>query len=337
MKVGIIGCAHMQAKTYCLILKKMGVEITGIFDRNPIRGTTFAKEHAIPFFQSLEKILKTGMDTALICSENSLHYDYTLACAYHKIHVIVEKPLALKTEDAKRMIVACQENNVKLFVAQPVRYAQTMIELKERFEANELGTILAIVGTNHGKNPGGWFIDKELSGGGALLDHMVHIIDLSKWIFKFDIQSIYARTNSHSDKDIEDSALLHIHFTNGVFMSLDTSWNRPESYPVWGDAAMKIITDKGTIYVDGFGRRSDIYTKDAPVVSHFYEKQMELSMLEDFQRCIDEDRPVTISGSDGLYPVEIAELAYLSANQKEIITLNEKNLKESKEEYWHDN
>ena len=79
MKVGIIGCAHMQAKIYCRVLQKLGVEITGVFDRNPLRGTTFAKELGIPFFPSLEKILTSPMDTALICSENSLHYDYTLA------------------------------------------------------------------------------------------------------------------------------------------------------------------------------------------------------------------------------------------------------------------
>lgn len=322
MKVGIIGCAHMQSGKYYRTLKEMGVEVTGVFDRNPTRGSAFSKEFGIPFFTSLDKILTTDMNTALICSENALHYDYTLACAYHKMHVIVEKPLALKTEDAKRMIVACQENNVKLFVAHPVRYAQTVIELKKRYDSGELGNILAIVATNHGKNPGGWFLDKDLSGGGALLDHMVHLIDLSKWIFKFDIQSIYARTNSHNYKNIEDSALLHIHFTNGVFMSLDTSWNRPESYPNWGDAAMKIITDKGTVFVDGFGRRADVYLKDAPMFSHFYEKSMERSMLEDFRRCIDENLPVTITGYDGLYPVKIAELAYQSASQNNIITLD---------------
>ncbi|MHC5269847.1 Gfo/Idh/MocA family protein [Enterococcus sp. LJL98] len=335
MKVGIIGCAHMQAETSYLMLKQMGVEVTGVFDRNPIRGSAFAKEHHLPFFPSLDKILKTGMDTAMIFSENSLHYDYTLACAFHKIHVIVEKPLALKVEDAKRMILACQENGVKLFVSHPVRYAQTMIELKQRFDAGELGKILAVVGTNHGKNPGGWFLDKEFSGGGALLDHMVHLIDLSKWIFNFEIASIYARTNCHNYDEIEDSALLHIHFTNGVFMSLDTSWNRPDTYPVWGDATLKIITDKGTVFADGFGRRSDIYLnqpfnvttlsdielKRTAAMSHFYEKSMTLSMLEDFKRAIDDDLPVTISGLDGLYPVEIAELAYQSAHQKKIIQL----------------
>lgn len=349
MKVGIIGCAHMQAETSYLMLKKMGVEVTGIFDRNPIRGAAFAKEHDLPFFPSLEKILKTDMDTALICSENSLHYDYTLACAYHKMHVIVEKPLALKSEDAKRMILACQENGVKLFVAHPVRYAQTMIELKERFDAGELGEILAIVATNHGKNPGGWFLDKEFSGGGALLDHMVHLIDLSKWIFNFEIESIYARTNCHNYEDVEDSALLHLHFTNGVFMSLDTSWNRPDNYPVWGDATLKIITEKGTVYADGFGRRSNIYLNDSKkldrpsdielkrttAMSHFYEKSMTLSMLEDFRRSIDEDLPITISGIDGLYPVEIAELAYQSASQKKMITLNRKE-DTYKEEEIHD-
>lgn len=321
MKVGIIGCAHMQAKVYCEYLQEMGVEVTGVFDRNPIRGTDFAKELDIPFFPSLDKIFKTGMTTALICSENSLHYDYTLASAYHKMHVIVEKPLALNSEDAKRMIVACQENDVKLFVAQPVRYSQPIIELKELYEAGKLGKVLAIVGTNHGKNPGGWFIDKELSGGGALFDHMVHLIDLSKWLFHFEIASIFARTNCHNYEDIEDSALLHLEFTNGVFMSLDTSWNRPDSYPVWGDAALKIITDQGYFYVDGFGRRSDVYQKGQAAAVSFYEKNMNLQMLEDFRRCIDEDLPASVDGLAGLYPVEIATLAYQSAEKKEKIQL----------------
>lgn len=322
MKVGIIGCAHMQAKTYCEVLQEMGVTVTGVFDRNRLRGTKFAKELGIPFFQSLEKILTTDMDTALICSENSLHYDYTLACAFHKMHVIVEKPLALEPENAKRMILSCQENGVKLFVAQPVRYAQTIIDLKEKFDSGELGKIIAIVGTNHGKNPGGWFLDKELSGGGALLDHLVHIIDLSKWLFHFDIKSVYARTNCHNYSDIEDSALLHINFTNDVFMSLDTSWNRPDNYPVWGDAAMKIITEKGYLYVDGFGRRSEVYQQGKLPVYSFYEKSMDYAMLEDFRRCIDEDLPETINGADGLYPVEIANLAYQSVQQKQLITLS---------------
>ena len=322
MKVGIIGCAHMQAKIYCRALQKLGVEITGVFDRNPLRGTTFAKELGLPFFPSLEKILTSPMDTALICSENSLHYDYTLACAYHKRHVIVENPLALKAEDAKRMILTCEENGVKLFVAHPVRYAQTIQDLKRIYEAGELGEILAIVATNHGKNPGGWFIDKELSGGGALLDHTIHLVDLSKWLFGFEIESIYARTNSHNYDDIEDSALLHIHFTNGVFMSLDTSWNRPDNYPIWGDAAMKIVTDKGTIYVDGFGRRADIYLENEPAMNHLYENDMNTTMLADFKRCIEEDLPAPVTGLDGLYPVEIANLAYQSAHTKKIITLN---------------
>ena len=321
MKVGIIGCAHMQAKVYCEYLQEMGVEVTGVFDRNPIRGADFAKELGIPFFPSLDKIFKTRMDTAFICSENSLHYDYTLASAYHKMHVIVEKPLALNSEDAKRMIVACQENGVKLFVAQPVRYSQPIIELKALYEAGKLGKIIAIIGTNHGKNPGGWFIDKELSGGGALLDHMVHLIDLSKWLFHFEISSIFARTNCHNYEDIEDSALLHLEFTNGVFMSLDTSWNRPDNHPVWGDAAMKIITDQGYLYVDGFGRRSDVYKKGHVAAVSFYEKNMNLQMLEDFRRCIDEDLPASIDGLAGLYPVEIATLAYQSAEKKEKIQL----------------
>jgi predicted dehydrogenase len=85
---------------------------------------------------------------------------------------------------------------------------------------------------------------------------------------------------------------------------------------------MKIVTDKGTIYVDGFGRRADIYLENKPAMNHLYENDMNTTILADFKHCIEEDLPAPVTGLDGLYPVEIANLAYQSAHTKKIITLN---------------
>ncbi|WP_314064553.1 Gfo/Idh/MocA family oxidoreductase [uncultured Vagococcus sp.] len=322
MKVGILGCAHMQAKSYAYQLKVLGVPLVGVFDHNTERGQDFAKGFDIPFFANLNEILLTDMDTVLICSENSYHYDYTLVSAFHGKHVIVEKPISSSVEEAEKMILVCREHHVKLLIAHPLRYSETIRHLKELMTSGQLGNVLAINGSNRGKRPSGWFLDKELAGGGAIIDHTIHLIDLSRWLFDFDIKSIYARSaNNQPSSKIEDSGLIHITFTNNVFMSLDTSWNRPSNYPVWGSATMELITDRGRIFVDGFGRKSEIIYFNQQMTYSHYENHMDYQMLADFQRCIDDDLPVPVSGEAGKYTVEIANLAYQSINEKKIIFL----------------
>lgn len=319
MKVAIIGCAHMQIQSYTQILIKKGIPVVGVYDRNTIRGNKFAKTNNIKYFPNLEKLFKQDFNTVVICSENSLHYDYALAAAFHRKNIIIEKPLALTTHDAMRMILTCQKHGVKLLVAHPIRFSKTIIDLKKAYENGELGNIIAINGVNRGKNPGGWFLNKELAGGGAIIDHAVHLVDLSKWIFDFEVDSIFTLKHATKEVDIEDMGLIHFQFTNNVFMSLDTSWDRPLNYPVWGDVTLQIITDKGQIIVDGMGRRVNLFLKDTNYSYAGYEKHMDEIMIDSFIECIKEDTPIPVSGEDGLYTVKIAELAYQSANLKRVI------------------
>ncbi|MBV7391431.1 Gfo/Idh/MocA family oxidoreductase [Enterococcus sp. ALS3] len=323
MKLGIIGCAHMQAKIYANIFKQENVEIVGIFDQNLLRGNQFAKEMGLTFFKSLDKILATSIDTVLICSENSLHYDYALAASIHKKNIIVEKPLALTVKAALHMMVACQEARVKLLVAHPIRFSQTIIDLKEHFQTGKFGEIYALNCTNRGKNPGGWFLDKELAGGGAILDHMVHLVDLSRWLFDFEIASILARAQKQEGSDIEDSGLINITFTNGAMLSLDTSWNRPLNYPVWGDVYLEIISESGFTFIDAIGRKINYYADNQ--IHNFlnYEKDMDERMIQTFIATIDQDLPEPVSGADGLYTIQIATLAYLSLKQNRVIHRHE--------------
>ncbi|MBO1304734.1 Gfo/Idh/MocA family oxidoreductase [Enterococcus sp. 669A] len=323
MKIGIIGCAHMQANSYTEEFIKEKVEIIGIYDHNLLRGSQFAKKYDLPFFKSLEKILCTDIDSVLICSENSLHFDYTLAASLHKKHVIVEKPLALTTRDALNMIVACREAKVKLLVAHPIRFSKTILDLQDEYSQGNLGNIIAMNCTNRGKNPGGWFLDKELSGGGAILDHMVHLIDLSRWLFQFEIASIVARAQRRANNEIEDAGLINIVFTNGAILSLDTSWNRPLNYPVWGDVTLEIISEKGFTFVDAIGRKVDFYTRDDNYSYLNFEPSMDSVMIQSFIECINQDQSEPVNGLDGLYTVQIATLAYLSLKMDRVIYRHE--------------
>src|SRR5699024_1415671 len=127
-------------------------------------------------------------------------------------------------------------------VAYPVRFSTPIAQLKQMVDNGDFGEIVAFRTTNRGKNPGGWLIDKELSGGGAVLDHTVHMVDIMRWYLNEEITEVDANVNTYfNDIDIDDAGILTLEFANGVIASHDASWSRYDAYPIWGDVTIEVI------------------------------------------------------------------------------------------------
>lgn len=319
MKVAILGCAHMHVYSYVKCLHALDISVVTVYDDEKKFATELGSQYQIPVSNSAEEVFCYDFDTVLICSENAKHMRDTLLATQHKKHVIVEKPMALTVEEADKMIQATEGNRVKLMVCHPVRFTETLQQLKKNIDAGNIGEVYGINATNHGKNPGGWFIEKSLSGGGALVDHTIHIADLLNWLFNVKIKSLTAYTSTiREDFPVEDSGLIHGTFTNGSVFSIDTSWNRPENYPVWGDAILEIVSSKGRTIVDGFGRRSTVYSdQEVGYEWDLYEEDMDMAMMKAFVQAVKEDLPSPVDGYAGRYTVEMFNKAY------EVIQCNE--------------
>ncbi|MBO1304738.1 Gfo/Idh/MocA family oxidoreductase [Enterococcus sp. 669A] len=323
MRVGILGVAHIHAASYVSELKRAEISITGVYDRNSEKAERFCFEEGLRNLENPKAVFDSGCDTVLICSENVFHKELALQAASAKKHIIVEKPMALSAKDCEEMIAAAKENQVKLMVAHPVRFSQTIQDIKPVIEAKELGELLAINSSNHGKNPGEWFIQPDLSGGGALIDHTVHILDLVNYLFGLEVKEISAFISKTDETlAVEDTGLVLLSFEGEVIMSLDTSWNRPETYPIWGDAILELVFEKGYLVVDGFGRKMNLFDDQRQIVeSFYYEENMDRLMMEAFIDAIDHDLSAPVSGEDGLYTVRITEGAFEAARLEKTIKI----------------
>lgn len=323
MKVAIIGVAHMHAHSYVQEFKTRKIEVVGVYDRNLILSQEFGDKYGLPVFEELDALLSLTFDSVNICSENSFHKEYALKAFNYGKHVIVEKPMALSTKDGQIMIDAGKAANRLLIVAHPVRFSEPIQNIKIVIDSGKLGKLKLINSSNHGKNPGGWFIDPELSGGGALIDHTVHICDLVNYLFGINPKEVFAYAGkSRPDMPVEDIGLIQLMMTKGVIMSLDTSWNRPETYPVWGDAILELVFEKGQITVDGFGRKLKVFDDiNNKIEDFFFEESMDSLMIDTFITAIEQGLPSPVSGEDGLYTVAITEAAFKSANDKKLIKL----------------
>ena len=323
MKVGIISFAHGHAHGYASALRNIeGVQIVGIADDDQNRGRNAAEKYQTKYFKEYEELLQQDIDAVIITSENSKHLEHVVAAAKAGKHILCEKPLATKVEDAKEMIEACKQNHVILQTAFPVRFNTAIVRAKKIIENGELGQIFAIKGTNRGTNPGGWFVDLEKSGGGAVIDHTVHVVDIMRWFMGAEVREVYAEIdNTITSGPSDDCGILTIDFENDVFTTLDCSWSRTETYPTWGDVTLEIVGSEGTLKVDAFAQKLDVYAQDG-VSWNYWGDNMDFELVKDFLNSVSTGKEPSITGFDGMKALEVALAAYESSKNRQPVRLS---------------
>jgi len=312
LKIGMLSAAHVHAYSYAQVLKSLeNIEFVGIYDTDEPRGKNFAETIGIKFipFSELEKC-----NVVVVTSENKNHLKDIESLAGKVGAILCEKPLATCTKDAKKMVEMCRERGTLLGTAFPVRYTPTIKELKKRLDNGEIGEIYMIAATNRGKMPPGWFLEKELSGGGAIMDHVVHVVDILRWLTgkEFKAVTTFRANQIHKDVEVEDTAILMLELDN-IPVTLDCSWNRPVSFPTWGDVTLRLVGTKGVLEVDVFNSSGFVYSNENEKVINFSvgDNSDEL-MIRDFIRAYREKKEPFTSGEDGLKAVEVVEAAYKS-------------------------
>ena len=324
VRIGFLSIAHMHAFSYGDAVNKLpNAQLVGIYDPDKERGTKGAETLKTRYYSDPVELLNK-VDAVIICSENSRHREFTELAAQYGKHILCEKPIATTVEDGQAMIEACEKANVKLQIAFPCRFNTPIRRVKDMLDQGAIGNVLAIRGTNHGQMPGGWFVDRELSGGGAVMDHTVHIVDLIRWFLGKEVISVYAEADTMLyDVDIDDCGMLSMELEDGVFVTQDPSWSRPSTFPTWGDVTMEIIGTDGVISLDAFAQNFTLFSDKSNKVMHkVYTEDMDFGLIKDFVEMIEEDREPSITGFDGLQAMAVALAAYESARRKEPVKLD---------------
>lgn len=325
VRIGMISFAHMHAASYAACVQSNpNALLTGISDDDTERGKQMAEAYECEYFGSEEALLGADIDAVIICTENALHRDATLRAAAAGKHVMCEKPISVSVDDAQAMIAACADAGVGLMTAFPCRYGPAYIEARRLVTQGHVGDILAMKGTNRGRNPGGWFVEPHLSGGGATIDHTVHITDLMRDITGDEVAAVYCEMDRFFNPQLkcDDAGLITMDFTGGAIATLDCSWSRPPHYPTWGDATLAVVGTEGNLWIDLFSEKLHVYQNDASSYNWAgYGANLDYGLVGAFCDAVAADAPMPITGHDGLRALEVALAAYQSAALGEVVTL----------------
>jgi len=320
MRVGFLGVAHIHAHQYAEALGGLA-EIGGVWDREPERAAEFVRLHGGRVVDEPAELAATA-DALILASETAHHPHDADAALQLRLPVLCEKPLATTLSDAEKMVKAFHKAGLLLAVAFPCRFIPVFRRLKEMLERGELGEVVVLHGRNRGKQPGGWFCDARLSGGGAIIDHTVHLVDLVRWLTHQEPTEVFALTAQRDTSlAVEDSGLVAIRFSGGIPLTIDCSWSRPRDYPVWGDVALKMVTTKATVEADGFGQTLLLWgERPGSHESVFWGEDMNRLMLEAFLKSVEAGELVSplAGGEDGYQAQRVVEAAYKSVRSGKV-------------------
>ncbi|MEN8238327.1 MAG: Gfo/Idh/MocA family oxidoreductase [Actinomycetota bacterium] len=318
IRVGIVGLSHVHAAAYAAILRDMdGVELVGVSEPDAdLRGGWSTGERD-QVFEDHDTLIGAGIDAGIVCTRTSEHLTVVERLAAAGVHVLCEKPLATNIDDARQLVDVCREGGIKLMTAFPMRFSPPLIEGSQWVVDGRAGTVVAFTGTNNGRIPtdhAAWFADPVAAGGGAVMDHVVHLIDIMRWWLASEPVEVYAEVNRvmHPDANVETGGIVTVSFDNDVIATIDCSWSRPDSYPTWGGLTIETVGTEGIFTIDAFAERMDVWSGGTTKwVDWGHDPNR--SMIEHFIGAVRGEHELAVTGMDGLRATEVALAAYRSA------------------------
>jgi predicted dehydrogenase len=312
IRAAILGAAHVHAPSFArCVAASDQAEIAGVWDHDAERGAAFAAAFGAEFEPDLGALLARS-DAAVIASENMRHAGLLEAAVPLGLHVLCEKPIAPSREHEARISVLSPAPGQVLATAFPCPFSPSYQAMAARLASGELGKILAVSATNRGTCPGGWFTEAELSGGGAMIDHVVHAADLMRRLTGGPLRAASASIgNRMYEQAWEDTAHVMVELNGGAFGTIDSSWSRPSGWRTWGDLTLKATCELGVVEADLFGQ-GPLLTLAGRHSLEGVGADLDRLMIEDFLDSIREGRDPMSTLADGLAASRVALEAYES-------------------------
>lgn len=331
MKFAIVGCGRIAKRHFELLGGNQipGAQLVAVADKDVHRARAIGDEKDIPAYNDMHEMMTLEKpDVVVVLTESGLHAEHVIALAPHGAHIVVEKPMALRLDDADSMIEACDQYGVRLFVVKQNRFNVPVVELRKAMEAKRFGKL--VLGTvrvrwcrtqdyyDQDSWRGTWAYD-----GGVLTNQASHHIDLLEWMMG-DVESVFAKSaTALVDIEAEDTAIVTLKFKSGALGIIEaTTAARPKDL----EGSISILGEKGTVEIGGFAVNelrhwnfSEALPGDDKVFEKFSVNPPNVygfghqAYYEHVVDCIKNDKKALVDGLQGRKSLELINAIYESS------------------------
>ena len=341
LKVGVIGLVHTHVHWILGREKRGDIEIVGIVEPNKDLASQYARQHGYSMdivYDTMEEMIDHAKPEA-VTAFNTIygHLEVVEYCAPKGIHVMVEKPLAVNWEHARKMIELAKKHKIHLLTNYETSwYASNYAAYDSIFNSGKIGDIRKIVfRTGHqgpieiGCNPEflEWLTDPVLNGGGALTDFGCYGANLTTWLMHganpISVSCIVQQIKPHMYPKVEDEATIVLTYPNSQVI-IQASWNWPyniKDMKIYGNEGYIFCINSSDMEVLEKGNKESVEIKAAPLPKRVNDP------FALFQQVIQEDfslPPFSPSSiENNILVMQILEAARISATTNKTIIWDE--------------
>lgn len=331
IRFAVLGCGRISSKHGWSIsqLQSHGARIVAACDVVESRVQRFTSEYGGRAYRDYQEMLKQeDIDVVAVCLPSGLHSTIGQEVAKAGKHVLMEKPISLRLEDADALIRTCEQCNVQLCVVLQNRFNPPMQQLHKIINEDRLGKLLLTNVTVRWFRPqsyydDGWHGTWEMDGG-AMMNQCIHHIDAMRWLLgEVDSLTAYTGTLAHNI-EVEDTGIAIIKFKNGAMGVIEGS---TITYPENLEGSIAIFGTRGSVKVGGTALNRRVIWKvegeieeektilssetiDPPTVYGFSHRDQYL----EFMTAIREGRSSVTNGYEARKSLEIVRAIYDSAH-----------------------
>lgn len=257
IKFALVGCGRIAKRHSELLGQKQieGVELIAVCDLIEERARQISDRFNVPHYKDMDEMMKKEpVDVVVVLTPSGLHAEHVIALAKYGKHIMVEKPMALRVDDANQMIRACKESGSRLFVIKQNRFNVPVMKLREALDGGRFGKL--VLGTvrvrwsrdqsyyDHDSWRGTWAMD-----GGVLANQASHHIDMLEWMMG-EVESVFAKSiTAIVNIEAEDTAVVTLKFKNGALGVIEaTTATRPKDL----EGSLSILGEAGSVIIGGF-------------------------------------------------------------------------------------
>jgi UDP-N-acetyl-2-amino-2-deoxyglucuronate dehydrogenase len=337
IRLGIVGCGRI-AKNHFAALEKHSadLQLVAICDIDQSVLDEHKTRLGVPGYQRMdEMIAKESLDVVVLCTPSGLHPEQAILAAAQKVNVVTEKPMATRWNDGVRMVRACDEAGVRLFVVKQNRRNTTLQLLKRAITEKRFGKVHLVQlnvfwarAQSYYDQGNGWRGTWEFDGG-AFMNQASHYVDLLEWLVG-PVEKIQAMTSTTRDIEVEDTGVWNVKWRNGALGSMSVTML---TYPKNLEGSITILGEHGTVRIGGlavneiqiweFADRRD-YDEQVSAASYETTSVYGFGHPLYYRNVIDVmrgDAEPETDGREGLKSLEVLIAAYLSARDGRTVSL----------------
>ena len=336
IRIAIVGCGRISANHFKSIEKhKDNIELIAVCDNNLDTLIEHQEQYQVKGYQQMEEMLKNeNLDLVALCTPSGVHADQAVLTSKYGVNVMTEKPMATRWQDGIRMVEACDQAKVHLFVVKQNRQNDTLQLLKRAVSERRFGKINMVNINVFWTRPqehydqacwrGTWEYD-----GGAFMNQASHYVDLLDWLIG-PIDKVQAMMSTARDIEVEDTGVLNIKWRNGTLGSMNVTML---TYPKNLEGSITILGEKGSVRVGGVAVNDiqlwefeDSKDYDSMVKNANYQTTSVYGFGHPlyYANVIDvlkNNADPETDGREGLKSLEVIIAAYLSARDGQTVSL----------------